>query len=865
MPDIEPQSVSRDGLTDEEVARRAASEGFNELPRAEARTPLRIVFEVLREPMLALLLVGGCVYLLLGDTTEALVLLAFATLSVVITVVQESRTERVLEALRDLTSPRALVIRAGTRRRIAGREVVRGDLLVLVEGDRVPADAVMVEGHDLQTDESLLTGESVPVAKIVGDAGARAEAHRPGGEAQTHVFSGTLVVRGTGLGEVTAIGVHSEIGKIGQSLQSLETEAPRLQAQTGRLVRAFALVGAGITVLAVVLYGLLRGGWLDGLLAGIALGMSMLPEEFPLVLTVFMAMGAWRISQARVLTRRAAAIETLGSATVLCTDKTGTLTENRMSIAQLHLPDGRTARAGPDLSEAFLALVDIGILASAQAPTDPMEKAFHDLGGTQTTATPPIPRRLVHEYGLRPDLLAMTNVWASGDEAGEALVAAKGAPEAVARLCRFDEAALTALKADVDAMAAKGLRVLAVARARAREPWPEDQFGFAFEFLGLVGLADALRASVPAAVAQCRSAGISVVMITGDYPATARAIAAQAGIDTRDIVTGADLERLDDVGLASRVKTATVFARTMPEQKLRIVEAFKADGEVVAMTGDGVNDAPSLKASHIGIAMGGRGTDVAREAASIVLLDDDFGSIVHAVRLGRRIYDNLVKAMGFILAVHVPIAGLALLPLIFGLPILFGPMHIAFLEMVIDPVCSLVFEAETEEDDVMARPPRDPDEPLFSRTLVVWGLFQGVMGFALVAAIYLFALRRGMPVDEVRALTFFSLVFVIIGLIFVGRSFSASVLTALRRPNRTLVVVLAGVVAMLALTLGWPMARDLFRFGPLHADDLAVTVGAGVAVLLILELVKPLVRTRLKPWKAAAAGSNDGSRKDPVS
>ncbi|MBS1167499.1 MAG: ATPase [Proteobacteria bacterium] len=862
MTNIEPQSVPLVGLTDEEAAHRSAAEGFNELPRAERRTPLRIVFEVLREPMLALLLVGGGVYLLLGSTTEALVLLAFATLSVVITVVQESRTERVLEALRDLTSPRALVIRGGERRRIAGREVVRGDLLVLVEGDRVPADAVLLQCHDLQTDESLLTGESVPVAKVAAEARAGGEMPRPGGEALDHVFSGTLVVRGTGLAEVKAIGAQSEIGKIGQSLQSVETEAPRLQAQTGRLVRVFALVGGVVTVLVVVLYGLLRGGWLDGLLAGIALGMSMLPEEFPVVLTVFMAMGAWRISQARVLTRRAAAIETLGSATVLCTDKTGTLTENRMSIAHLRLSDGSAVPAGPDLSEAFRAMVDVGVLASAEAPTDPMEKAFHHLGRTQTDAPSPPPRRLVQEYGLRPDLLAMTNVWAGSEEDEAVLVAAKGAPEAVARLCRFDDEALAALGGEVDALAARGLRVLGVARASASHPLPEDQSGFPFEFLGLVGLADGLRASVPAAVAECRSAGISVVMITGDYPATARAIATAAGIDAADVVTGDDLQTLDDAALAARVKTATVFARTMPEQKLRIVNAFKAGGAVVAMTGDGVNDAPSLKAAHIGIAMGGRGTDVAREAASIVLLDDDFGSIVKAVRLGRRIYDNLVKAMGFILAVHVPIAGLALLPLLFGLPILFGPMHIAFLEMVIDPVCSLVFEAETEEDDVMARPPRDPNEPLFSRTMVVWGLFQGVMGFALVAAIYLFALKRGMPADEVRALTFFSLVFVIIGLILVDRSFSSSVIMAVRRPNRTLLIVLTGVVAMLALTLGWPVARALFRFGPLHVGDLAVTVAAGVAVLLVLELIKPLVRLGLKPWQAA--GSTDGPGKAPL-
>ncbi len=322
---------------------------------------------------------------------------------------------------------------------------------------------------------------------------------------------------------------------------------------------------------------------------------------------------------------------------------------------------------------------------------------------------------LVHAYGLRPGLLAMSQVWRAADDGKEFVVAAKGAPEAIADLCHLDAADRAALTRSVDAMAAEGLRVLGVARASfAGQTWPDSQHDFAFEFLGLVGLADPLRPSVPDAVSECRSAGIKVVMITGDYPATARAIARQAGLDADDLVTGEELEQLSEAALAQRVRTATVFARIMPEQKLRIVNALKANGEIVAMTGDGVNDAPSLKAAHIGIAMGGRGTDVAREASSIVLLDDDFGSIVKSVRLGRRIYDNLRKAMGFIFAVHVPIAGLALLPLLFGLPILFGPMHIAFLEMVIDPVCSLVFEAETEEDDVMRRPPRAPDEPLFS-------------------------------------------------------------------------------------------------------------------------------------------------------
>ncbi len=638
------------GLSEADAQARLKTDGYNELPRPDRRTPLRIVLEVVREPMLALLLVGGVIYLALGDMKEALILLAFATMSVVITVVQESRTERVLEALRDLTSPRALVIRDGGRKRIAGREVVRGDFVVLEEGDRVPADAVLVKSDDLQTDESLLTGESIPVRKVAGGTEASCKERRPGGDDLPYVFSGSLVVRGTGIGEVVAIGALSEIGKIGQSLSTLETEPPRLQAQTRRIVRIFGMVGGAVSVLAVLLYGTLRGGWLDALLAGIALGMSMLPEEFPVVLTVFMAMGAWRISRARVLTRRAAAIETLGSATVLCTDKTGTLTENRMSIAELRLKSAETFRpretVGARIPEEFHDLVEFGVLASARDPFDPMEKAFHDLGREQLAETEYLllhgPEwRLERAYGLRPGLLAMSHGWRAADGRQDFVIATKGAPEAIADLCHLNAADLVALTQSVDAMAAEGLRVLGVARSSfAGQTWPDSQHDFAFEFLGLVGLADPLRPSVPNAVSECRSAGIKVVMITGDYPATARAIARQAGIDADDVVTGEALVQLTEAELALRVRSVTVFARIMPEQKLRIVKALKACGEVVAMTGDGVNDAPSLKAAHIGIAMGGRGTDVAREASSIVLLDDDFGSIVKSVRLGRRIYDN---------------------------------------------------------------------------------------------------------------------------------------------------------------------------------------------------------------------------------
>lgn len=824
------------GLSTAEAKARLASEGPNELPAGDHRTGLGILRDVIREPMLALLLAGGVIYALLGDMRDAMVLLIFACLSIIITLVQEWRSEKVLQALRDLSSPRALVIRDGQRQRIAGREVVRGDLLLLSEGDRVPADARLLAAQDLQADESLLTGEAVPVRKRPA-ADSRPGAFLPGGDDLPMVFSGTLVVRGTGRAEVTATGAATEIGKIGTSLATIGTESPRLYVQTRRIVAIFAIAGTGVSLLVGGLYAYLRGDWLEAVLAGIAIGMSMLPEEFPVVLAIFMAMGAWRLSRARVLTRRAAAIETLGAAAVLCSDKTGTMTQNRMAIRQLRLPDGRSfdLDAGPVADVAALHLLRMGRLACESQPFDPMEQAFHN---TAPPGEDPAGMTLLRSYGLRPGLLAMSQVWRAAGT-GPHTVATKGAPEAVALLCALPSPARAALAEAVDAMAGSGLRVLAVAQGTVGADLPDRQQDLQLTYLGLVGLADPLRESVRRAVAECRRAGISVKMITGDYPATAAAIAREAGLAGNAPLTGQDLDKLDDAALAARLKQGDVFARIMPDQKLRIVTALKAQGQIVAMTGDGVNDAPSLKSAHIGIAMGGRGTDVAREAAAIVLLDDDFGSIVRAVRLGRRIYDNLRKAVGFIVAVHLPIAGLAVAPLLFGLPVILGPIHIAFLEMVIDPVCSLVFEAEAEERDIMDRPPRDPEERLFSPGLIGWSVTQGLVALVAVTLVMFWGARQSMHETELRALTFFTLVIVIVALIFVNRSFKASLRAAFNRPKPALLVVVATVSGILAAANLLPAAQDIFRFGPLHRDDLIITAGAGLAVMLGLEAIKP--------------------------
>lgn len=845
MPDL-------NGLAQREAEARLVIDGYNEQPSDGGRSALATLREVLREPMLALLIGAGFIYLLLGDVNEALVLIVFAGLSILITVVQERRTERALDALREYSAPRALVIRDGERRHMPARELVSGDIVVLAEGDRVAADGWVLESDGLQADEALLTGESVPVRK----AAAPEESQTlplPGGDDLPYVFSGSLIVRGCGLIHVAATGPRSEIGKIGQSLAVLDVEAPRLTIQTRRLVRWFAGLGLGVSLLATLLYGLLRGGWLEAMLAGIALGMSMLPEEFPVVLTVFMAMGALRMSRARVLTRRGAAIETLGAATVLCTDKTGTLTQNRMEIAQLRLPDGQIFT--PDksvplvLPEAFVELAGLGILACTQTAFDPMETAFHDLGerheGDSLTWRQESGWTLHRHYPLHPELLAMTHIW--GSNAGdEHVVATKGAPEAIAELCSLDAGQRNAMDNAVNAMASEGLRVLAVAEARwTGESFPETQRDFAFAFRGLVGLADPIRETVPDAIHQLRSAGLRVVMITGDYPQTARAIARAAGIGEGGVLTGPELAGLDEAALTARIRDVTVFARVMPNQKLRIVQALKAAGEIVAMTGDGVNDAPSLKAAHIGIAMGKRGTDVAREASAIILLDDDFGTIVAAVRLGRRIYDNLRKAMGFIVAVHMPIAGLALLPLLTGWPLILGPMHIALLEMIIDPTCSLAFEAEDAERNVLQRPPRRPEAPLFSRVLVSWSVLQGCAATAAVVLLTVWTQQMGLDEMSIRATAFAGLVAVILVLVLINRSFGGSGIQARRQVNVPLVIILSLVIGGMTILLGVESLSGPLRLGAFSAASLAAVVAAAALTFILLAMLKRYFRASL--------------------
>jgi Ca2+-transporting ATPase len=716
--------------------------------------------------------------------------------------------------------------------------------LVLGAGDIIPADADLEEARSLQVDEAAMTGESVPVRKAPATDGVDQDMGRPGGDATPWVFSGTLVVRGHGVALVQATGAATELGRIGSALRDIETERTPLQREIGRLVRVIAVVGVAAAAAVVIIVGLTRDDWLEGLLVGIGTAMAMLPEEFPVVLTVFLALGAWRMSQRHVLTRRAAVIETLGSATAICVDKTGTLTMNSMTVRSLIVDGSIHVLDESPLPEQFHRVVEYAVLASPVDPFDPMDRALRDLGETYLAGTEHLHGGwgLVREYPLSETLLALSHVWGSPDLT-DYVIAAKGAPEAIADLCHLDERARDELTQQVEAATVDGLRVLAVARAvfSGRDGLPDEQHDFDFELVGMAGLHDPVRPGAADAVADCARAGIRVVMITGDYPGTALAVARQVGLDHgAGAITGPELATMSTDELARRARTVNVFARMVPEQKLQLIRAFKANGEVVGMTGDGVNDAPALRAADIGIAMGARGTDVAREAAALVIIDDDFASIAGGIRVGRGIFDNIRKAMAYIIAVHVPIFGMSLIPVFVpGWPLVLLPVQIAFLELIIDPACSVVFESEQIDPKIMDQPPRRVGEPMFSRRALTIAGLQGLSVLVTVLTVYLWLVLSERPDDVVRSVTFATLVVGNLALILVNRSWRLSIWQSVRqRKNAALKWILIGAVALLVLLLTVPTLRDAFSFGAMRPSDWIVAVAAGFAGVAWFEAYK---------------------------
>lgn len=821
------------GLTNIQAKEALTRFGYNELPTRASKNILKVALDVLKEPMFILLICCGLLYVIMGDYREGSILLSATLVIIFITFYQQQKTERALESLKSLSSPRALVIREGVEKRIPGRELVPGDIILLNEGDRIAADATIIQSFNLQIDESMLTGESVPVKKNI-----KTTLNSEEGLA----FSGTLVVKGRGVAKVFATGLHTNFGKIGSSLASIKQTDTRLQLEMKLLIKKLFLVGVLISMGVMVAFYFSRGNLIHSILNGLATSMAILPEEFPVVLTVFMAIGAWRLSKKNVLTRKPSAIETLGSTTVLCVDKTGTITQNRMQVVLLY--DGVTTIDKENLNQvSSQALLLSANRASHHKSIEPMEKAINDsLKQIQNEFTQD-DLILVKEFPLSHELPVMTYVYERAEDDDHYFIYSKGAPELVFSLCSLSEDERQKHTLTQQSMADNAFRVLAVAqKILPKGLLPIAQDDLKLDFTGLIAFEDPIRPEVPSAIKQCITAGIKVIIITGDFSITANAIAKKIGLlSNGGVLTGEQLDAKSDFELTQIMKDISVFARVVPAQKLRIVQVLKSMNEVVAMTGDGVNDAPALKAADIGIAMGNRGTDVARESSSLVLLDDNFASIVAAIRSGRKIFDNLQKAMSYILAIHIPIIGLTLLPALFSnIPLLLLPIHIVFLELIIDPISSIAFESETEEKGIMNRKPRSTVEKFFGTSRLLSSLSKGVLMLIMIVSVYFITIQEGHTEKEMRAIVYTTLIIGNVFLILSSLSTTRSFIAILLEKNYNALFLITLAIAMLIIILNVPVVQNIFSLSNPGFIHFSLAIIAATILLFILETIKKI-------------------------
>ena len=819
--------MNMEGLSEREAALLLSKFGLNELPAEKKGSLFDSAVKVVREPMILLLILAGVISFVLAERVDGMLLISTVFIIIGISLFQERRTETALSALKSLSAPQALVIRSGKRIRIPTKEVVPGDLIQLLEGDRVPADAEIIDLKYLVLDESLLTGESVPVTKNLGD----------------QVFTGTLVVRGHGIAIVRTTGKSTELGRIGSSLSGMKEQLTRLQLSISRIVKGIG-IGALLTVTFVIaVYGVTRGNWLEGALAGIAVAMALIPEELPVILTIFMTLGAWRMTKVGVIVRRTATIEALGSVTVLCVDKTGTLTKNEMKIEELKLLNGDTWNASSAINPEFEELISIGSLATPTVAFDPMDLAFKTLETSNRLAS----YKSLSEIPLSKERLIYTHVW---QKENRVIVAAKGAPEHIARICGLSETQLNSFHDLVATSASHGFRVIAVAKMELSESEFRskkiDEIGL--QFLGFSLLRDPIRDGVPDAINLCRAAGIRTIMITGDHPATAIAVANEIGIPSSSFMTGEILSQASDSDLREKVKSVSIFARVTHDHKLRLINALKTNGEIVGMTGDGINDAPALRAADIGIAMGGRGTDVAREASDMIITDDNFVSIVSGIKRGRTIFSNIKKAIIYVIAIHVPIFGMAIIPILNPLwPLVFLPALIAFHEIVIDPAASIVYEVEQSDPEIMNQKPRAASASLISRLDFLYSVLQGLSVFALVAIIYFVSLGNGSSDNRVRSLTFGTLLISNVILIMINRSRDLTIYrTVFKIKNVAAPWIALLAISILLILINVRVFREAFDLELLAISDYLILAGLSYLSLCWTDLRKLLISAKAK-------------------
>lgn len=828
MPRFNGFSGDYSGLNASELSSRHQQYGLNEIIPEKKVSVCRKLLDIFKEPMFLLLLGASLLYFVLGEPKDGIIMIAFVLCMAGINFIQEWRTDRTLQALKDLSAPKTRTIRDGRMISVESKDLTVGDLIILEEGERISADGRILEMFDLGIDESSLTGESETVWKKIDLTGEDLEAHWR----RDYIYAGTFVVQGSAIVEITAIGVNTAYGKIGQDIMSAPLHPTPMEKQTRHLIKICALIGTLLLVMVFAVNLLHNQSIIASILSGVTLAMAIIPEEFPVILTVFLAMGAWRLARKQALVRRMPSVETLGAVSVLCVDKTGTLTQNKMSVQKLY--------AYRDLSEK--ELLYWAALGCESEPYDSMEKAIlkkaEQCGLVKAEL---FDKKLLSEYPFSAETKMMGHIW-SIDNAPE--LAAKGSPESILPLCRLTPGELSAIRQQQNEMAVHGYRVIAVARRRQMSSIPAMLQDNELEFLGLIGLEDPPREEVPHAIAVCAQAGIRVIMITGDNGTTAQSIARKIGIANSDrILTGPQLEKMSDEELRRQLVDTNIFARVIPVHKMRIVKALKDMGRIVAMTGDGVNDATALKYADIGIAMGQRGTGVAKEAADMILLDDNFTTIVETVKDGRRIYDNIKKAIGYVFVIHIPIAMTALLTPVLHLPPLLLPIHVVLLELIVDPTCSIIFERQPAEKDLMDKPPRAPFAPLLSWTIIVKAFVQGIAILGATLGSYIWLTGHGETVEAARSFTLLVMVFANLSLVFVNQSdkdFAFSSKACLKDP----VIWLVNLAIFTALTLAifTPFGNTIAKVQPLTTIEIAVAVALAAGVTFWWELVKVIKR-----------------------
>ena len=829
------------GLSSADAKRLQQQYGKNELTPQKKESFLHKALHIICEPMFLLLIVAAIIYFILGEPRDGAIMLIFVIGMISIDVIQEWKTDQTLNALRDLSAPHVKVIRDGQEMVIASADLVPGDLMLIYEGVKVPADGIVLRCNDLCVEESSLTGEAEGVWKVPHEYAEPSKDYWR----KDYCYAGTLITQGTGTVLVDKIGVETEYGKIGKNVADAPDEPSPLQKQTGRLVKTCAgIAGLLFALVGVVTYLNLPDHTLgarltESILSGITLAMAMIPEEFPVILTVFLSMGAWRLAKKQSLVRKLPSVETLGSVSVLCVDKTGTITMNQMAVQETWAPEGD--------EHTLIEIMGLGCETDAY---DPMEKAmltYCDQHGISKDDL--FGGELISEYAFTNELKMMGHVWRRN---GKLVIAAKGSAEKILTICNLSALERGNAEQKIAEMSKEGLRVIAVATAAPAsvEDVPSGITECSLNLCGLIGLADPPRESVKADIAECRRAGIRVVMITGDNGITAASIAKKIDMEHSDhIITGDMLNQMSDDELREAVKDVSIFSRVVPEHKMRIVKAFKENGEIVAMTGDGVNDAPALKYADIGIAMGKRGSEVSREAADLILMDDNFTTIVETVRDGRRIYDNIRKAVGYVFTIHIPIAFTSLLAPILGVApsaLMLLPLHVVLLELLIDPTCSIVLERQPAETDIMSRRPRDPHAKLLSGRLLLKSMVQGFAVFAASFGIY-FTVLAGNPAHApvARAMGLVVIMLSNLFLVQVNSSDHDFAFQSVTRLIKDSVMWAAniGTLLILVIILYTPLSH-LLKLAPLSAGQFLTSLGMAAAAVLWYEIVKLMNRLR---------------------